>query len=99
MLGGHQAEGMEGLLATAGSRQCRRLTPPEPVRQIGRACRPVMEHRSTRWPATGQLHKEMGALQGRLVALVLGMRRRPGEEPKDFVRRRGRAKAAEGEAA
>lgn len=70
--------------ATAGARQCRRRTARESVAQVDRACRPIVEHRSTRWPATRQTHKE---------ACSLGLSGRPGEEPKDFVRRRGRAAA------
>lgn len=75
--------------ATAGARQSRRLSLPERVAQIDRAWCPIVEHRSTRWPAMRQLHRDMAALQRRLVAISLRLCRRPGEEPRDFVRRRG----------
>ena len=84
-----------GFWANPGSKAARHLTMPQRLRLLDRAVLPQMDFRSSRWPPQRRIADEVDILQRRMVATIMRVPPRPGEEPACYFRRRGRAAAAE----
>ena len=55
---------------------------------LSRAVRPILDFTSVRWPPNLQRFSEIQRLHRRMVGMILRVRRRPGEDPTAFGRRR-----------
>lgn len=72
------------------SKAAKKLPWPKKQALLRKAVRPVLDFYNTRWALTAQLLSEVDRAQRRMVAILLGTRKEPGETPEGFVRRRGR---------
>ena len=62
-------------------------------RLLLKACRPVLSYRCSRWPPQKAVLKDLSALQAKMMAVMLRVRRIAGEDPVLYCRRRNRAAA------
>ena len=51
---------------------------------------PVLDYRSTRWPASKTTERHINRLQRKMIACTLNLKKRPDEDVAAFVRRRGK---------
>ena len=77
--------------ANAGSVGARKLTVHHRLRLLSRAVLPILDFRCSRWPPQATVAAELDALQKKMVGTLLRLTLLPGENAKQFVRRRGRA--------
>ena len=78
----------------AGSQCARLLATPLRMKMLTRAVGPVFDYRCSRWPPQQTIGKEVDSTQCKMVAAILREKRRPGEEPAEYCRRRNRAASA-----
>ena len=62
-------------------------------RLLGRACKPVLSYRRSRWPPQLVLARELDSTQSKMMASILRVQRRSGEGAADYCRRRNREAA------
>ena len=77
--------------ANPGSKGARHLTYASNLTLMSRAVLPQLSFRCSRWPPQRQVKIELDQLQQKMVASIVRLPQIPGEEAKNYVRRRGRA--------